>query len=81
MRLSKVETGAGLGSKAFFALVRLLSGHRAPDILRVMKYRPALFGGPFSALTQRVMRGESDWSVGERELFAAFVSHLNHCPF
>jgi len=28
-----------------------------------------------------VMRGPSDWSVGERELFAAFVSSLNQCPF
>ena len=28
-----------------------------------------------------VMRGPSDWSVGERELFAAFVSRLNQCHF
>jgi len=27
------------------------------------------------------MRGESEWSVGERELFAAFVSCQNQCPF
>jgi hypothetical protein len=27
------------------------------------------------------MRGPSDWSDGERELFAGFVSHLNQCPF
>jgi AhpD family alkylhydroperoxidase len=27
------------------------------------------------------MRGPSDWSVGERELFAAFVSNLNQCRF
>jgi len=27
------------------------------------------------------MRGPSDWSAGERELFAAFVSSLNQCPF
>ena len=29
----------------------------------------------------RAMRGPSDWSAGERELFAAFTSLLNQCPF
>jgi hypothetical protein len=28
-----------------------------------------------------VMRGPSELSVGERELFAAFVSRLNQCDF
>jgi len=28
-----------------------------------------------------VMRGPSEWSVAERELFAAFVSSLNQCVF
>jgi len=28
-----------------------------------------------------VMRGESEWSPGERELFAGFTSLLNQCPF
>jgi hypothetical protein len=32
-------------------------------------------------LTQQVMRGPSPWSLGERELFAAFVSRVNRCPF
>jgi AhpD family alkylhydroperoxidase len=27
------------------------------------------------------MRGPSEWSAGERELFAAFTSQLNQCPF
>jgi AhpD family alkylhydroperoxidase len=27
------------------------------------------------------MKGPSDWSEAERELFAAFVSKLNQCPF
>jgi hypothetical protein len=27
------------------------------------------------------MRGPSDWSVGEREFFAAFVSARNRCVF
>jgi hypothetical protein len=28
-----------------------------------------------------VMRGPSEWSSGERELFAAFTSLLRQCPF
>jgi hypothetical protein len=51
------------------------------DVVRTMRYRSELFGRPFSAALQRIMRGPSDWPVGERELFAAFVSAQNQCPF
>jgi len=51
------------------------------DVVRTLRYRAELFGEPFSAVLQRVMRGRSDWSAGERELFAAFVSAQNQCPF
>jgi hypothetical protein len=61
--------------------VRVLSGHRAPDVVRTLRYRRHLFGTPHSAHTQAVMRGPSEWSIGERELFAAFVSRLNQCVF
>jgi AhpD family alkylhydroperoxidase len=32
-------------------------------------------------LTHQVMRGPSKWSVGDREIMAAFVSRLNECTF
>lgn len=51
------------------------------DIGQALQYRPDLFGGPFSELCQRLMRGPSEWTAGERELFAAFVSSQRHCPF
>ena len=51
------------------------------DIGQALRYRPELFGRPFSELLQRVMRGPSEWTAGERELFAAFVSSLRQCPF
>ena len=51
------------------------------DVVRMLGYRPELFGQPFSEALQDVMRGPSEWSVAERELFAAFVSSLNQCPF
>ena len=51
------------------------------DISRAIRYRPELFGHPASAYFQEVMKKPSEWSEGERELFAAFVSSLNQCPF
>jgi hypothetical protein len=62
-------------------LEQILQGIPAPDVARVLDYRPELFGTPFSMCLENVMRGPSDWSVGERELFAAFVSRKNQCPF
>jgi hypothetical protein len=49
--------------------------------VKTLLYRPELFGRPFSAELHRVMRGPSDWSAGERELFAGFTSLLNQCPY
>jgi hypothetical protein len=51
------------------------------DISVALRYRPELFGHPFSQLLQQVMKGPSEWSEAERELFAAFVSVQNQCPF
>ncbi len=81
MRLASVERGDGLGSRLLHAVIRLASGHRAPDVVRTLRYRRHVFGMPHSVHTQAVMRGPSEWSVGERELFAAFVSRLNQCDF
>jgi hypothetical protein len=81
MRLGVVEHGHRLGQKAIFAMIRLMTGRRAPDILRSVFYHPELWGKAASAWTQAVMRGPSPWSVAERELFAAFTSKLNQCVF
>jgi hypothetical protein len=51
------------------------------DISLALRYRPELFGEPFSQLLQEVMKGPSEWTAAERELFAAFVSLRNQCPF
>jgi hypothetical protein len=56
-------------------------GGYVSDVVRMLTYRPELFGRPFSEALQDVMRGPSEWSVAERELFAAFVSAQNQCPF
>jgi len=56
-------------------------GRYVSDVRRMLSYRPELFGQAFGEALQDVMRGPSEWTVGERELFAAFVSALNQCPF
>ncbi len=80
MRLERVHAGHSLPDKAVMGMIRILMGH-APGVVRTLRYRKKFFGQPFSALTQQVMRGPSQWSVGEREIFAAFVSRLNQCVF
>lgn len=62
-------------------LNQLLQGQPVSDIRRILSHRADLFGQPFSTYLQDVLRGPSDWSVGERELFAAFVSHHNQCAY
>jgi hypothetical protein len=80
MRLKRVHTGHALPDKLMLGMIRILAGH-APGVVRTLRYRKEFFGRPFSVLTQQVMRGPSQWSVGEREIFAAFVSRLNQCVF
>ena len=53
----------------------------ASGVVKTLMYRSELFGRPFSDALDGVMRGPSDWSAGERELFAGFTSLLNQCPF
>jgi hypothetical protein len=51
------------------------------DIIKTMLYRPDFFGKRASGMYHELLRGPSEWSVGERELFAAFTSSLNTCGF
>jgi hypothetical protein len=81
VRLKVVERGESLGDRLFYTLIRLVSGFRVPDVVRTLRYHKAFFGRPHSAHTQAAMRGPSSWTIGERELFAAFVSRLNQCHF
>ena len=81
MRLSNVARGDRFSVRVFYGIVRAISGFRAPDVVRTLQYRRPLFGRSHSEHTHAVMRGLSEWSVGERELFAAFVSRLNECRF
>ncbi len=81
MRVRAVEHRHGLKQKLMLTLIRVVSGRRVPDVVKTLMYRPEFFGRAQCEWTQAVMRGPSDWSVGERELFAAFTSKLNQCVF
>jgi hypothetical protein len=81
MRLGVVESGHEPREAAVLELVRSAGGREPVDVLKTLHYRPEIFGRPFSDALDLAMRGESDWSAAERELFAAYVSSLNQCPF
>ena len=81
MRLAVVDSGHGPGEAAMLAAIRERSGAEPLGVVKTLLYRPELFGRPFSEGLDRVMRGPSDWSAGERELFAGFTSLLNQCLF
>jgi hypothetical protein len=81
MRLAVVDHGHAPDEAAFLAEIRERSGREPLGVVKTLLYRPELFGRPFSEALDVTMRGSSEWSAGERELFAAFTSLLNHCPF
>ena len=81
MRLAVVDGGHAPAEAAVLEEIRERSGAEPLGVVKTLHYRPELFGHPFSEALDRVMRGPSDWSAGERELFAGFTSLLNQCPF
>jgi hypothetical protein len=81
MRLRNLELQLGALQRILLRVVRTVSPQGPTDILTTFMYRSEYFGSPFCAFAHAVMRGESDWTVGERELLGAFVSTLNQCTF
>jgi uncharacterized peroxidase-related enzyme len=81
MRLDVLNHGYRPGTKLLFALIRLFSRQPVPDAARLVFYRPGFYGTRSKAFTQEAMRGPSAWSVGDRELMAAYVSQVNQSAF
>ena len=81
IRLEVLDRGHEPGEAETLEMIRERSGNEPLGVVKTLLYRPDLFGTPFSEELDRVMRGPSEWSAGERELFAAFASLLNQCPF
>jgi len=82
MRLEAVDSGHAPREAAILAEIAQMRGEpTASGVLKTLYYRSEIFGRPFSTALDAAMRGPSDWSAAERELFAGFVSSLNECPF
>lgn len=81
MRLKVLEHGHRPFQKIILSLIRAVSDGHVPGPILTMSYRRELFGRYLAACFQEGMRGASEWSVGEVELFAAFVSRLNECKY
>jgi uncharacterized peroxidase-related enzyme len=81
MRLDVLNRGYGPATKLLFALIRLFSRHPVPDAAKLVFYRAEYYGSRAKEFTHEAMRGPSAWSVGDRELMAAYVSHANESAF
>src|SRR5258707_632490 len=81
MRLKILDNGYSFGTKVLFVLIHAVSRQPIPDAAKLVFYRPDFYGTPMKEFTQEAMRGPSAWSVGDRELMAAFVSKTNACEF
>jgi hypothetical protein len=79
MRLPAVTRGEKLAHRVAFLEMRVRERRRAPDIVRTLMFRGEFFGSKM--MFQEVLRGPSQWTIGERELFAAYVSKLNACEY
>jgi uncharacterized peroxidase-related enzyme len=81
MRLDILNHGYPRRTKLLFAIIRLFSRHPVPDAAKLVFYRPDFYGDRAKEFTHQAMRGPSAWSVGDRELMAAYVSKVNETAF
>jgi uncharacterized peroxidase-related enzyme len=81
MRLDVLNRGYSPGAKLLFAVIQLFSRQPVPDAAKLVFYRPDFYGSRAKEFTHEAMRGPSAWSVGDRELMAAYVSQVNATAF
>jgi alkylhydroperoxidase family enzyme len=79
MRLKILDRGHPLRTKALLGVIRVVSRQPVVDAVKLAFYRPDFYGA--GDLTHEAMRGRSDWSIGDRELMAAYVSQSVDSPF
>jgi len=81
MRISSMAVPRSAWARLQLVGLRFFAGPAVIEAATAWLYRPA-WGKPFSRLLTEGMRSRSTaWSVGERELFAAFTSKLNTCSY
>jgi AhpD family alkylhydroperoxidase len=77
MRLSVLDHGHRLRARLFLRV----TGRDAPDVPRMLLYRPEVFARALLAVTVPAMRGPSFWTAAEREYLAMRTAQLHECPF
>ena len=80
MRPEVLKHGHSRLQKMQLAILRWFTG-RALEPVLMMSYRRNFFGKHWARCLQEGLRNAREWSVGEMETFAAFVSSLNRCHF
>jgi len=80
MRLESLERTHGLIQRLRFFVISTLLG-QVPGPFLVLLNRRNVAGKHLTRCYQEGLRGAGEWTVGEIELFAAFVSSLNRCRF
>jgi hypothetical protein len=80
MRLACLEQPLHLRQRLRYALANAF-GRRIPGPILALSYRRNSCGRHLARSVDEALRGAREWSVAEIEIFAAFVSKLNHCQF
>lgn len=80
MRLESLKRPMHFRQRVRYALANLW-GRRIPGPILALSYRRNACGRHLARCVHEALRGAREWSVGEIEIFAAFVSKLNHCEF
>ncbi len=79
MRLP-IEEHLRPAQKLALKVFKLMLGD-APGPVLVASYNKPFFGNGWAPCMREGMREATEWSVGEIELFAAFVSRVNSCGY
>ena len=61
--------------------LKTIFGDTTPGPMLIVSYNKPFFGNGWAPCLKEGMRSASEWSVGEVELFAAFVSRVNSCAY
>ncbi len=81
MWLEVLEHGHSARNRLALRVMGAIAGTAPDAVVKTALYRPRFFGRPWIFLIRSIMRGQSEWTPGERELLGAFISRLNACRY
>jgi len=79
-RLSLLEAPQGVGDRVRRAAIKAVFGFY-PAAIHVLAPKTRLDRSNYRRLSRRGAASNDAWTKPEVELFASFVSYLNHCRF